>query len=625
MSDVETEAGELPPSLVAGGRRPAQADAGTAALPVRGRHVPPRGRHALDRQPGIQPTSLHARAANWLVAVVPAMVGLITGGYRIGYPPLWRDEAATKAISGRTVSQILATLPHDDVVHGAYYLVVHFFEALLGASVTVLRLPSLIAMAVACAFTGLVARRLAVLAGAPFATFTGLTAGVAFAIAPYMIRYAQEARSYGIVTMLATVATYLLLKAACDGRRWWIAYTVAVGLTGLFNLFGLLLLAPHGMSLFIASRRRDAAGRSARWGLPGLAGRRIAGIPASWLIAAASAMTALIALVFVASKEESGALAWLSAKPSIRGSFIALARNWAGSPRLAWPILALAAGGIVAGLVADRRRPPLTPGVVALPWLVIPPVLLISVSQIHPMYDERYVEYCLPALAILVAWGITWLARLAVATPLRRVHLAWLPSTATMVTLLLLLLPADAAIRLPSARPDNLKAESRIIARNEKPGDIVFYIPLNDRVVSMPFPGPWHKLRDIALAKSPVASDNLYGTDVSLAELLARFIHVTRVWVIASSIDNYMWSSRATPLDKEEVRLISGMRKIRRWRDGDTMLTLYAVRQLPDSAPRNFPSMVAARGVLQPAPEAPTAPAPSVVAVNSAESAQDFS
>ena len=51
----------------------------------------------------------------------------------------------------------------------------------------------------------------------------------------------------------------------------------------------------------------------------------------------------------------------------------------------------------------------------------------------------------------------------------------------------------------------------------------------------MPFPGPWQKLRDIALADSAVSSETLYGTDVSPAELLKRFTHVTRVWVVSSS------------------------------------------------------------------------------------------
>ena len=100
-------------------------------------------------------------AERLLVPVIPGVLGLITGIYHLGVPPLWRDEAATKAIASRSVGQILATMPHDDVVHGAYYLVVHVFIRLFGSSNGALRLPSAIAAAVACAVTALVARRLA--------------------------------------------------------------------------------------------------------------------------------------------------------------------------------------------------------------------------------------------------------------------------------------------------------------------------------------------------------------------------------------------------------------------------------------------------------------------------------
>jgi mannosyltransferase len=514
-----------------------------------------------------------SRTVAWLVAVVPAVLGLITGGYRIGVPPLWRDEAATKEIAGRSVRQIFATMPHDDVVHGAYYLIVHFTEKFVGTSNGALRLPSMIAMAAACAFTALVARRLAALTRSPYPDITGLVAGVIFALLPYMIRYAQEARSYAIVTMMAAIATYLLLRAVADGRWWWAAYGVAIGLTGLFNIFGLLILAAHGLSLLAAgfrARPQDSPN-----------GRRILGIPLAWLISGVAAIVVLIPLIAMAYAQRD-ALSWMSSTTPFIPNLKTIVHLWAGDWALVWPVFGLAAFGVVAGLVADRLagRPaqPFTPGTVALPWLAAPPLLLLAASQLHPVYDIRYVEYCLPALAILAAWGLTWLWRLFTATPLRRVRLAWLPAAAVLAALVVMLLPADTAIRQPSVRPDDLEREAQIVADNERPGDIVFFIPINDRIVSMPFPGPWEKLRDIALKESPVASDTLYGIDVSPAELLRRFTHVSRVWVVTSSEVNDLSLSNATPLDKEEVRLISGMRRISKWRDGDDLLLLYQVR-----------------------------------------------
>ncbi|MGC2006024.1 glycosyltransferase family 39 protein, partial [Trebonia sp.] len=292
----------------------------------------------------------------WLVAVVPGVLGLITGGYHVGRPPIWGDEGVTKAMAARSVSQLLATMPHDDIVHGAYYLVVHAVETVAGSSApTVLRAPSVVAMAVAAAFTALIARRLATIAGSPYPAATGLAAGVLFALLPAVIRYAQEARSYAIVTMLAAITTYLLVKAIEGGGRWWIGYAAAAALTGLFNIFGLLILVAQGVTLLIATP-----------GLPGVAGRRPAGVLARWVLAGIVAVAVLIPIVAFAYAQRN-AISWMTGQVIIRSAAVNLARTWAGPEKLFWPVFGLAAFGVAADAVTWRRgRPSVTPGSVAL-------------------------------------------------------------------------------------------------------------------------------------------------------------------------------------------------------------------------------------------------------------------
>jgi mannosyltransferase len=601
--------GQAPAGQPAGGK-PASANGNGSGHVFPSQPAPrPAARPAPGTRPGAQ-----ERVVGWLVmAAAPAVTGLIVGGYRIGYPSLWRDEADTKVVVTRSFGQIFALLRHTDAVHGAYYLTMHLAVGIFGASAGALRLPSLIAMSIACAFTAAIGRRLAVMAGAPYATFTGLCAGMVFATAPFMTRYAQEARSYAMVTMLATVATYLLLRAVSDGRRWWLAYAVAIAVTGLVNIFGVLLLVAHGLSLLIAGLRERAAVNRAAAALTrgdiipsaalpapggpggtragdrpgsgqpplavfapaGLSGKRVAGLPVRWL-AAGAASAVLIPLVLLAYAQR-GQLSWVS-RPNFN-AIVALAHDGAGSQQLILPVFALAVGGVLAGLIADRSPRPFTPGVVAFPWMVAPPIVLIGVSLIHPMYDERYVEYCLPALAVLVAWGIAWIARLAAATPLSRAGIGWLPSAVVAVGLAALLIPPQKAVRLDSARPENLREASAVIASQKQPGDIIFYIPITGRIASMAYPGPFTSLRDIALAKSPLASATLYGTDVSAPVLRSRFVDVTRVWVV-TGVNNYQFPKPTTPVDKEELSMISDMYQIGAWQDGDTLFRLY------DNSPR---------------------------------------
>jgi mannosyltransferase len=542
----------------------------TPAAPVRGdRRLEATGASAPAGPANPSPTG---RISDRLVVAVPAAIALLVGGYELGGPSLWRDEAYTKDAIGRSVSQMFALLGQTDAVHGAYYLLMHVIVAAAGTSVTALRFPSLVAMVVATAFTAAIGRRAALLAQGPdpvgrigrhVPALTGLLSGLVFATAPYMTFYAQTARSYAIVTMFATISSYLLLRAYPDGRwRWWAAYAAAVALTGLFNLFGLLILVAHGVTLLLTNPR----GRSG-------AGRRTGRVPLRWLTAGAAPLIVLGPLVAVSFREREQ-IAWVS-RPDA-STIERLFENFAGSRGLILPVALLVLAGIAVACLTDNWRP-LNPVAIALPWLTVPPFLLIAGSLVKPVYIERYIEFCLPALAILVAAGLVGLARTMAGTALGRLRLTWAPSALVGLVLVVLLIGPQQAIRQSAARPDNLRLASAIVAANEQPGDVVFYIPVDMHVIGTGYPAPFAKLRDIALATSPTASATLTGNDItSPAELKSRFTDVSRVWVVTGE-SNYKFPVPSIPVDKEKMALIAGagMHIIHRWMAGEVMLTLY--------------------------------------------------
>ncbi len=512
--------------------------------------------------------------SGWPVVAGPMAVAAVVGGYEIGGPSLWRDEAYTKDAIGRPFGQIFALLGHEDAVHGAYYLLMHVVAAVIGTSATALRFPSLCAMVIATGFTAAAARRAAARSRPPGASWldvpalTGLLAGLLFATAPYMTYYAQMARSYAIETMFAAIATYLLLRAWPDGRwRWWLAYAAAVALTGLFNIFGLLIVVAHGVTLLLASARGADP-----------AGRRIGRIPLRWLAAAVAAVAVLSPLLAVAGHQQQQ-ISWL-ARPNYR-AIERLLSTTAGSRDLVLPLALLALGGVAAAWLADGWRP-LNPAAIALPWLVVPPFGLIAASFVKPVYYVRYVEFCLPALAIVAGAGLTGLIRLAARTPLGRLRLAglslaWLPAALVVALLAALLAGPQQAIRQTAARPDNLRRAAAIVAAQEQPGDVVFYIPFTMRVLGTGYPAPFLRLRDLALGRSAIASATLTGTEItSPAELKSRFTDVRRVWVVTGA-SNYKFPVPVTRMDKEKMALIAGagLRIIGRWQAGEVKLTLY--------------------------------------------------
>jgi mannosyltransferase len=296
-----------------------------------------------------------------------------------------------------------------------------------------------------------------------------------------------------------------------------------------------------------------------------------------WLIAAVAAVAVLVPLLLVTFHQR-GQISWLS-KPSAT-TVTTMLRQFAGSKALVVPVALLAAGGVAAD-VFDGKGRRLSPAAIALPWLVVPPVILLAVSTVKPVYSQRYIEFCLPALAILVAAGLVGLARLVATTPLGgfrfgSVSLAWAPSVLVLVVLAVLLISPQHAIRQSSARPDDLRLASRIVAANEQPGDVVLYMPDDMYVLGTGYPAPFLKLRNIGLAESPIASATLTGREVrSPAELASRFTDVKRVWFVTGS-SNYKFPAPGTAVDKEKMALVSGMHIVRRWQAGEVMLTLYA-------------------------------------------------
>src|ERR1022692_2233482 len=256
------------------------------------------------------------RRADWLVIAVPALAALAVGGYRLGGPSLWRDEAYTISAAQRPVGQMFAMLGHVDAVHGPYYLCMHFVVSLLGTSAVALRLPSLLGMVITAGFTAALGRRLARAAALPPPALTGLVAGLLFAGAPQTTYYAQDARPYGPVVMFAVIATYLLIRAAADRRgRWWTAYGAAIALTGLFNLFALLLIAAHGVTLLLARAqarsRRPAEGDPA----PQPADQPPAEMP-RWLAAVTAAVAVLAPMIYF-GYQQGHTLGWVS-RPRLR-------------------------------------------------------------------------------------------------------------------------------------------------------------------------------------------------------------------------------------------------------------------------------------------------------------------
>jgi mannosyltransferase len=505
-------------------------------------------------EPAAPPSAAGRAASSAWLPLLPAAVTAVVVAIGLTVPSYWRDEAATVAAVHRPLGALIRMLGHVDAVHGAYYLLIWPVAQRFGTGETALRIPSLLAMAVAAGVITATGRRVA-------SPAVGLIAGLIFAVSPSVSEFGQMARSYALVTMAAALASYALVRVLerDASRVRWLWYAVSLTVLGALNIFALLLIPAHGITMLLRYRTRSARGvRRAAW-------RR-------WAIAAGVALAMNLPLIGLATHQRAQIM-WL---PPFSPSEIGNAADVLGAPWMtAGLALVLLAGGILA--IARRRSGnggsgPGSAGqaggtgwgpvaALCVPWLVVPPLVLMVATVVYtPLYDQRYVLFCMPAAALIAAVAVAELAR----APGRRLT-AWAGAATALVVVAALGFVLQVQYRQPSGHADDIREADSIIAATARPGDVLAYrwpvfMPISDA-----YPYGLGRLPDIQVGRAAIPSGTLAGTPASLAVMQRRIRQAKRFWLIQVS--------GITP----EPRLLAGlhMRMIWTWQVSDMWLELY--------------------------------------------------
>ena len=326
-----------------------------------------------------------------LSAILPAFVTLLAAFLRmhaLTAKSFWLDEGISIDIARLPWPQFLHVMWSGEANMALYYLVLRFWLTFGSSEGFVRGLSVLFSVATVPVVFFLGARLLS--------RRVGLLAALLLAINAYHIRYAQETRSYAMVVFFAVLATWLLAKNLQEpSSAHWGIYAAVCAMATYSHFYAVLLVPAHAISLL--SWRRDEI----PW-------RKLVGS----FLAFGVMIVPVAVFVFAIYVLKTGAPPSLWFTPLQPDSLVLLGIDFSGvDGRLLLSLHVLAMGIAALGAARVRRGGDQTSEAwgytLLFSWLVAPVVMVVTVSLVKPLFVPRFLSFCLPALLLLVAVGIS--------------------------------------------------------------------------------------------------------------------------------------------------------------------------------------------------------------------------
>ena len=441
----------------------------------------------------------------------PGIIGLGAGLLAVagaGIPSYWGDEAASVLSARRSLSSLFGMLNHVDAVHGIYYLFLHFWMQLVGSSEAAVRFPSAVAIGFAAVGTVTLGRQL-------FGLRVAVLAGIVFAVLPQVTRMGAEARSYAFAMAAAVWVTVWLVAIIRHGevrRRMWVLYGIAAAACLYLFLYLGFLFVVHLIALGVFRVRRTVL---RRW----LQAMILAAICASPVLVAGLSQRRQIK--FLAHRDYATAAS-------------VFVGQWFSTPAFAvaaWLMIAL---GVAAIFLPSRRRF-LPAAIVVLAWFALPTALLLAGNAwIAPMYNLRYLAFCTPAVALLIALGLD-----AVGSRIRDRRWRRIGLVAMLVAVLVVAAPRYFTQRGPYAKDggSDLRQTADIVAVHASAGDAILFDTAvkpsrKPRLALDLYPQSFAGLADVALVKGYADRPALWDLVAPIDSISTLILRHDTVWVV---------------------------------------------------------------------------------------------
>jgi len=434
-------------------------------------------------------------------------VGIGLRLYLLTQRNFWDDEAASVIFVQLPWRSFLKTISNYEANMSFYYVLLRGWLH-LGDSEAVIRGLSVLFGTAAIPAAYALGRRL-------FGERVGIVSAALSAVNMFQIRYSQEARGYSLVMLLSIVSTYYFLRAMEMPRqkRYWFAYVMASALGVYTHIFFYLVVAAQWLSLGLIRLRTHLQ-------------------TILWTLAGFLLLTAPMNL-FLLTKNQ-GQVNWIP-RPSFQllFDFVNLFTGYGGSALL----VIVGALCLIAVFTRDRGSQGEGGSLnerwrvnLVVSWLVFPILSTVVISFLRPIFYDRFMAICAPALPLLAAKGLVDLER--VFPRLRVVFPA---------TLILVLGLSVRGIRRyeesPASRGDPWQLATGYVLAGERPGDAVFFYRASG---SRPF--TYYSRRAVEQQRVTASPIVIFPEDVSNAqqfnveptedEARVRLDDYQRIWLV---------------------------------------------------------------------------------------------
>ncbi len=333
----------------------------------------------------------------WLWPTLATLLGVLVRVSFITKSSIWHDEGFSIMLAKRSMIEIWAGSARD--VHPPlYYELLHVWMKVFGSSELAIRSLSMVAGVAIIPIGYLIVRKIAGLRAAILASFV-------LALAPFLIRYSQEARMYGLLGLFLLLALFAVVHISEKPKQTWPYILFIASITaGLYtHYFTVLAVIAFWIYFIILERPKTWQIGKSIW------------LSARWWLANIAVVILFIPWVpnLVGQLRRGQGLSWLPVA-TIRTfsdtiwQFFSFTDGRALFVLIYWiiPILIIIAGVYI--WLRDKNKPKLARLLVLYSFLPIAIGLLISIKK--PIFHERYFAFASIGIYLVIVIAIDWLA-----------------------------------------------------------------------------------------------------------------------------------------------------------------------------------------------------------------------